>query len=108
MLSDNEESNSDNNLASSCPNIHMNIKEKLEENIKNIKLNEMTIKYIFNDSDKSIKIFSKEFVKNNKDKCIIIINDDEDDEQDLKCEINIDKNIRKKILLTIKLKEINP
>ena len=108
MLSDNEESNSD-NLARSCPNMYINIKEKLEKNMKNIKLNEMIIKNKIIYKDKTIKIFSKEFVKNNKDNCFIIINDgDEDDEQELKCEIYIDKNSRKQNLLTIKLREINP
>ena len=71
---------------------------------KNKKFNEMTIIYRIGDFDTDIKLFGDEFVKNNKKKCVLIIDGKEHelcgnmDRNDLTC---IKKNI-----LKIKLKEI--
>ena len=75
-----------------------NIINKYNEIDNNIKLNGMTIRYKLNNNDKRIKLFGEEFVKNNKERCKMIINNKEKEI----CEyLDIDKNI-----LEIKLKEI--
>ena len=82
-------------------NVYNNNKNKINENKK---LNEMSIIYRIGDFDTDIKLFGEEFVKNNKKKCVLIIDGKEHeiceimDRDDLTC---IKKNI-----LKIKLKEI--
>ena len=71
--------------------------------IKKIKLNEMTIIYNIKNKD-TIKLFGKEFIKNNKDNCKLII---EGKEHDLIEHLDINKKIKNKEILEIKLKEIN-
>ena len=74
-----------------------------KNNNKNKKLNEINIKYLIDDFDTEIKLFGKEFVKNNKEKCYLLLND-----KKLELSEYINKNdikINKKIL-KIKLKEI--
>ena len=81
---------------------------KMNNNIKIIrkekinKLNEITIKYKIKEDDE-IKLFGKEFIKNNKDKCKIII---ENKEENIIEYIKINEEMRKKEILEIKLKEI--
>ena len=82
-----------------------NMKSKNSNNIENKYkvLNEMTVKYMIDDFDTDIKLFGEEFVKNNKEKCFILLND-----KKLKLSEYINKNdikINKKIL-KIKVKEI--
>ena len=82
----------------------------IENNNKNISLknkevlNEMTLIYLAGDYD-YIRIFSKKFIENNKDNCIIIINGKEYEicEYIDKTKIKIYNNI-----LKVKLREIKP
>ena len=76
---------------------------KIENKIKDNKLNEITIKYKIDKDDNKIRIFGKDFIKNNKNKCKIII---EGKEEEIKEYINIDKTLKNKNILEIKLKEI--
>ena len=78
---------------------------KDNNNKNNKKKNEMTIIYKLGDFDNEIKLFGEEFVKKNKEKCVLII----DGKEKELCEI-IDTNdlsCIKKNILKIKLKEIN-
>ena len=81
------------------------LEKKLEDINKKLKLNsnEITIKYKIDKEDSKIKIFGKEFIKNNNNKCKIII---EGKEEEIKEYINIDKALKSKNVLEIKLKEI--
>ena len=73
--------------------------QKIETNI----LNEMIIKYNIKNKDEKIKLFGTKFIKNNKDKCKIIV---EGIEQEI-CEyLDINENMKNKGILEIKLKEI--
>ena len=76
---------------------------KIENKTKNNKLNEITIKYKIDKEANKIKIFGKDFIKNNKNKCKIII---EGKEEEIKEYININKTLKNKTILEIKLKEI--
>ena len=78
---------------------------KDNNNKNNKKKNEMTIIYKLGDFDNEIKLFGEEFVKKNKEKCVLII----DGKEKELCEV-IDTNdlsCIKKNILKIKLKEIN-
>ena len=86
------------------------IKEFIEKiyniniNINNNKNNEATIIYKLGDFDNEIKLFGETFVKNNKDKCVLII----DEKEHELCE-NINRDditCIKKNILKIKLKEV--
>ena len=72
----------------------------------NNKLNETTIIYKLGDFDSEVKLFGAEFVKNNEDKCVLII-----DGKERKLLENISiielKSVKKNIL-KIKLKETEP
>ena len=81
--------------------INKNIKPDEINNDKNQAKNIMTIIYNINNQNK-IKIFDKDFVKNNKNNCYLIINDIK---QDLCDYIEIKNKEQKK--LEIKLFEIN-
>ena len=65
---------------------------------------EKIIIYKINKNDKKVKIFGKDFVKNNKNKTRIIY---EDTEYDLQEEFNLDKTFIQKDMLVIKLKGIS-
>ena len=75
------------------------IKEKGEK----LKLDEMSILYNIKNKNK-IKLFGKEFIKNNKNNCKLII---EAKQQDLIEHLEINRRIKNKEILEIKLKEIN-
>ena len=66
------------------------------------KLNEIKIIYDIKNKDK-INLFGENFIKNNKGKCKIII---DNKEQDIIEELNINDNLKKKDKLEIKIKEI--
>jgi len=65
---------------------------------------EKIIIYKINKNDKKVKIFGKDFVKNNKNKTKIIY---EDTEYELQEEFNLDKTFIQKDMLVIKLKGIS-
>ena len=67
-------------------------------------LNSMTIRYKTNDYDFELRLFGDEFVKNNKNNCVIII---DGKRQELITLLDINENMRKKGYLEIQLKEIN-
>ena len=85
------------------------IKDKLKKkNIiidKNRPLNEMEIEYNIKKNDKQIKIFGEVFIKNNKDKAKLIIDNKEQELTDIIKIENKKKNLKS---LKIKLKEIKP
>ena len=62
----------------------------------------MTIVYRVKPNDKNIKIFGKQFVQNNKNKCKIIV---DGNERDICEKLDLNDNMRKKSTLEIKLKE---
>ena len=96
-----------------------------EKEIKKIPLNSMTIRYEFDElaiinyleeyymrfrflygldlNFKKLRLFGEEFVKNNKNNCVIIINGKT---QELCEHIDIDENLRKRKILEIQLKEV--
>ena len=74
-------------------------KRKKDKDINNNKINEMIIEYIIKKKNK-IKLFGKQFIKNNKKNCKIII---DNTEQDIIEYLNIEK---KEGSIKIKLKEI--
>ena len=87
------------------------ITEKMKEyiSLKNPKYqrnNSMTIRYKVYEDDINIKLrlFGDEFVKNNKNNCVIII---DGKTLELTEHIDINENMRKKEYLEIQLKEIN-
>ena len=95
----NKEKNKKENKVENIINIiNNNIAKKTKEN----KANEITIKYKI-DKEGKMKLFGKDFIKNNKNKCIMII---EGKEEEIKEYINIDKKLKDKNILEIKLKEI--
>ena len=73
-------------------NKNINIIRKEEIN----KLNEITIIYKIKGNEVGIKLFGEEFIKNNKDKCKIII---ENKEQDIVEYIKINEEMRMKKIL---------
>ena len=85
------------------------IKDKLKKkNIiidKNRPLNEMEIEYNIKKNDKEIKIFGEAFIKNNKDKAKLIIDNKEQELTDI---IKIENNKKNLKSIKIKLKEIKP
>ena len=85
------------------PNIiNININENTSINSKNY--NSMTIRYEDFEEYKKLRLFGEEFVKNNKNNCIIII----DGKNHLLTEyINIDEKMKKNKYIEIQLKEIN-
>ena len=87
-----------NNIFFQFENI-INIFNKMEK----IQLNEMTIKYKIKGFDK-IRLFHEDFVKNNKENCILLI-----DGKEMKLLDYLDvKNIVNKEILEVKLIEIKP
>ena len=76
------------------------IKRNKDNNINNNNINEMIIEYIIKKKNK-IKLFGKQFIKNNKNNYKIII---DNKEQDIIEYLNVNKNEK---VLKIKLKEIN-
>ena len=70
---------------------------------KTKKLNEMTIKYNI-EGKSAIKLFSQDFVQNNKNNCKLIINGKEEE----LCDYYLLNNANNEKTLEIKLKEINP
>ena len=87
--------------------IEFNKKENGINEIKNSNINldanELTIIYKINNSDKRIKLFGKKFIENNKKNCKIII---DNKEQEIIEYIDINKKMKMKNELEIKLKEI--
>ena len=75
-------------------------KRNKDNDINNNNINEMIIEYIIKKENK-IKLFGKQFIKNNKKNCKIII---DNKEQDIIEYLNVNKNEK---ILKIKLKEIN-
>ena len=61
----------------SCSPISLDIGESLNQTIKNIKLSEINIEYRISRYRDIVNIFGEEFVKRNKNKCILIINEEE-------------------------------
>ena len=80
-----------------------NIKIPKGQNIKPKKLNLMTIRYKIYEKDIKLRLFGEIFVKNNKNNCVIII---DNNTQELTEHIDINDSIRKKGYLEIQLKEI--
>ena len=66
--------------------------------------NQILIEYLINNNEKEIKIFGYEFVKNNKDKCIIIY---QNNEYDLNEFFDLNNHINNNSILQIKLIGIN-
>ena len=85
------------------PNIiNININENTSINSKNH--NSMTIRYEDFEEYKRLRLFGEEFVKNNKNNCIIII---DGKNHQLTEYINIDEKMKKNKYIEIQLKEIN-
>jgi len=69
------EINNNNNYFKNNKNLYnLNTNISFKNTNKIIKMNEMNIQYSINENDEGIKIFGEEFVKNNKDNCILTFN----------------------------------
>ena len=90
------------NITKNINQSNININDNKKMNSK--KLNSMTIRYKINEKDKTLRLFGDEFVKNNRNNCIIIL--DGKNQQLTEC-INIDEKMRKNRYVEIQLNEIN-
>ena len=77
---------------------------QINQMILKYKINEMTIKYKVNKERNQMRLFGDEFVKNNKNRCKIVI---EGKEKEITENMDIDEKIRNKDILEIKLQETN-
>ena len=83
----------------------MNIFNKIENkiiNTENNQIKEITILYKIDKKYSKMRIFGKNFVKNNKKKCKMII---EGHEEKIKEFINVDETLKNKYIFEIKLKD---
>ena len=89
------------NIFTGCLDLYLpSTSHWITENV--LKTNKMTIKYIINNNDSTIKLFGELFVKNNKDKCLLML---DEELLELSVEYNLTKNKNKKELNFILLEE---